>query len=569
MKIDLGLLSKDFADVEFFVACIFPAKPPEFHGNDSEFQIEVSPQFWALSSRAPSSQAGLVHKLADELVVFRGYEASLGVHSYSPESELARIAAPERLENGVFAFIKFDPAAQSAVVKSDAFGIAPIYYREENGTWFFASHPGLIHRAGDAPDMTSWACLMQNSYILDNRSFYRDIQRFSAGSEMHISRTGHETRQWFDFAQLPDGETPVDEHAADVIEDAYRRSMERCLKLRVGEVVLPFTSGFDSRRFFAFLVRNKVDFKTVTCQSFSRKHGRDYEIDSVYAPKIAKAFGVPSEVVSASSPEQYYEDCLKRQRLIGTETFMHNWAMPLMHWLARRPPSLIFDGLAGDVFGNSSFDIEGLDGNPRRSADDIVEKFATPHVLTHLSLPADATNDYRKKYRQYVAKFLPNMNQSQLAFLQARTRRAVSPWISMMHPPGHVVAFPYCDIDFARTALKYDPGQKYARKLQGECLQRFYPEFCDFEGTRKLPPDHAPVDREVTLALDQAEDRYVYGDASIARAARRYLNFSNAAILWMSQFVPALRRRRDWVFRPLLTVLRTQKQALPYIDLQS
>jgi hypothetical protein len=137
-----------------------------------------------------------------------------------------------------------------------------------------------------------------------------------------------------------------------------------------------------------------------------------------------------------------------------------------------------------------------------------------------------------------------------------------------MHPPGHVVAFPYCDIDFARTALKYDPGQKYARKLQGECLQRFYPEFCDFEGTRKLPPGHPPVDREVTLALDQAEDRYVYGDASIARAARRYLNFPNAAILWISQFVPALRRRRDWVFRPLLTVLRTQKQALPYIDLQ-
>jgi hypothetical protein len=333
-------------------------------------------------------------------------------------------------------------------------------------------------------------------------------------------------------------------------------------------VVLPFTSGFDSRRFFALLVRNKVNFKAVTCQSYNRKHGRDYDIDSVYAPKIAAAFGVECEVVSAGSSEQFYADCLKRHSLIGTETFMHSWSMPLMRWLSGRPSSLVFDGLAGDVFANSSFDIEGLDGNPRRSVDDIVEKVTKPHILQHLSLSMNSANNYREKYRQYVARFSPNMNQSQLAFLQARTRRAVAPWITMMHPPGHVVAFPYCDLDFARIALKYDPGQKYARSLQRECLQRFYPEFYDFAGSRKLPSDHGPVDMAITTARDQAEEKYVYGDPSVTRAARQYLSFSNKAILLASQLLPKLRRRRDWVFRPLLMILRTQKQALPYIKLE-
>ncbi len=569
MKIDLELMSKDFADVEFFVACIFPSKPPEFQKDTGKLAVQVSPDFWAISSRSPSSQAGLVHKLADDFLVFRGYEASLGVHSYSDAREHARIMAPERLENGVFAYIKFDTVLQNAVVKSDAFGISPIFYREDNGTWLFASHPGLIHLADDQPDMTSWVSLMQNSYVVDDRSFYRDIKRFASGAEMRIARHAHEARQWFDFNALADGETPVDESTAQVIEDAYRKAMQRCLQLKVGEVVLPFTSGFDSRRFFAFLVRNKTDFQTVTCQSFSRKHGRDYDIDSVYAPRIAKTFGVANEVISASSPEQYYEDCLKRQHLIGTETFMHNWAMPLMRWLSKRPPSLIFDGLGGDVLGNSSFDIEGLDGDPRRSADDIVEKATKPHVLLHLSVPDESKSDYLEKYRQFVAKFLPNMNQSQLAFFQARTRRAVAPWITMMHPPGHVVAFPYCDLDFARTALKYDPGQKYARSLQRECLQNFYPEFYDFEGSRKLPPNPVPVDRKVTFALEQAEDKYVYGNAAVTRAARQYLSLSNRTILWMSRFIPAVRKRRDWVLRPLLTVLHTHKQALPYIDLKN
>lgn len=568
MKIDLGAISQNFSNVEFFVACIAPGKPPEFQGVADELLVVSSSHFWAISSRAPSSRAGLVHEIDENFVVFRGYEASLGIHSYSSTSELARISAPEHLTNGVFSFLKFDPASQRATIKSDAFGIAPLFYREVNGTWLFSSHPGLVHLADDASDLTSWLSLMQNGYVLGDQSFYSDIKRFPAGTEMVVSPGLCETRQWFDFAGLPDGETPIDDEAIHVIENAYRTSMERCLRLNVGEVALPFTSGFDSRRFFAFLVRNKVDFRTVTCQSFNRKNGRDYDIDSIYAPKIAAAFGIESDVVSASSSEQFYKDFLKRQSLIGTETFMHNWAMPLMDWLSRRPPSLVFDGLAGDVFGNSSFDIEGLEGDPRRTAADIVEKATNPYMLRHLAVPHDVARDFREKYGQYVAKFSPNMNQSQLAFFQARTRRGVAPWITMMHPPGHVVVFPYCDVDFARAALTYDPGQKYKRFLQRECLQRFYPEFYDFAGSRNLPSDHMPVDKAVSLARDRAEEEYAYGDPSIIRAACRYLNFQNKAILLVSQFLPALRRRRDWLFRPLLTILRTQNQAPAYIRLK-
>lgn len=569
MNIDLSLISKNFSNVEFFVACVFPSQPSVFNGGSTDLSVTTSADFWAISSRSPASSAGLVHNISENLVIFRGYEVSTGAHSYSPTPDLARIAVPENLKNGAFAYLKFDPLSQTLMIKSDGFGIGPLFYRQDNGAWLFASHPSLLHLASDSPDLIGWASLMQNGYIFGDGTFYSDIKRFPAGTEMLVSRLGYELNSWFDFSKLPEGRKAVDEDAVHAIENAYCTAMERCLNLKVGDVALPFSSGFDSRRFFATMVRKKVDFRAVTCQSYNRKKGRDYDIDSVYAPKIAAAFGVDCEVVSAGSAEQMEIDSVKRQLLIGTETFMHKWAMPLMRWLSERPPSLIFDGLAGDVFGNSSFDIEGLDGNAQRSAEEIVERATKPHIFQHLSLSSNSAADYRKKYREFISKFSSNMNQSQLSFFQARTRRAIAPWITMMHPPGHVVVFPYCDIDFAVAALMYDPGEKYKRYLQRECLQRFYPEFYDFASSRNLPSTHLPVDVEVSLAHDRAEEKTTYGDSSIIFAACRYLSLPNKALLLFSQIIPILRRRRDWIFRPILTILRTQRQSCFYISLNA
>jgi asparagine synthetase B (glutamine-hydrolysing) len=566
MKVDLELICQNFSNVEFFLVCIFPSEPPEFYGSANDLLVLNSTKFWAVTSRSPASRAGLAHKIAESFVVFRGYEASVGTHSYSPISDLAQIVESENLENGVFSFLRFDTVSQTATIKNDAFGMNPMYFREKNGTWFFASHPGLIHFSGDLPNLTNWSSLMQNGYAMGDHSFYDEIKRFSAGTEVRISEGLCETEQWFDFNKLPVGGESVDDEAVNVIENVFRAVMLRCLKLKVGDVTLPFSSGFDSRRFFALLVKNKVSFKAVTCQSFARKRGRDYDVDSVYAPKIAAAFGVDCEVIAASSGEQLVADLVKRQRLIGTETFMHSWAMPLMRWLSGRPPSLILDGLAGDVFGNSSFDIEGLDGNPNRSAAEIVEKAVKPGTLKHLSDFINSSSDYRKKYRQYVDQFPQNINQSQLAFLQSRTRRSVAPWISMMHPPGHVAVFPYLDLEFVRAVLAYDPGQKYQRYLQRECLQRFYPEFYDFAGSRKLPPDHVPIDEKITFARQRAQEEYTFQDWFVVWTACQYLSFQNKILLLVSTVVPKLRERRGWLFRPLLGLLRTQREAVAYMN---
>lgn len=566
MKIDLDLMSRQFADVEFFVACVFPASAPEFTGAPASLALIDTPQFWAVSSRAPASGRALVHDRAGAQLVFRGYEAELGVHSYSDDAALETIDQPDALQNGAFAYIRFDPQAEQAVVRSDAFGFGPMYYRQKDGAWYFASHPVLIHFAGDAPDLGAWVTIMQNGFPMADRSFFDGIARFKSGTQMTIRRAGATSAQWFDFAKLPAGEEKIDDEAFRIVEEAYMAAMERCLKLDVGDVTLPFSSGFDSRRFFGTLFRKKVPFKAVTCQTFHRKNGRDYDIDSFYAPKIAAAFGVDCELVEAVPPAAMEADAARRQALIGTETFMHGWALPFMRWLAKRPPSLVFDGLAGDTFGNSGFEIDGLHETPSKDYQLVLDRVTQPFALRQLSSLFPSVDTLRERYRGYLDQFAPNLNQAEMAFLESRTRRCISPWTTMMHPPGHVVVFPYCDLEFALATLKYHPAEKYKYFFQKECLRRYYPEFYDFNGSRNLPPDLAPIDEQTSLARARADERYAYGATTNVLAALKYLNWPNRLLLLASRLVPRLGRRRDWLFRPLLLLVRTQHEAPVFID---
>jgi hypothetical protein len=566
MKIDLDRIAKTFNDVEFFVAGIFADAPPAFTGTGSGLVTRVSPQFWAVTSLSTAHGRGLVHEVDGSDIVFRGYEGGLSVHSYSEAEVLKCLANEDGLQNGVFAYIKFDRQRQQAIVRSDAFGFGPVYYRRLGSAWLFASHPALLHVDGDEPDMIGWAGLMQNSSPVGDRSFYRDIARVPAGTQMTLWPERMEKRRWFDFAALPAGTRRIDDEAFRVVEEAYQAGFERCLKLNVGEVALPFSSGFDSRRFFATLLRRKVPFKAVTCQTFHRKKTGDFELDSHYAPKIAAAFGVDCEVVPATPPARMGEDAARRQALIGTETFMHAWSLPLMRWLAKRPPSLVFDGLAGDTFGNSGFEIDGLHETAERDVGLVLGETSKPYMLKQLSHRFPSLEQFQQQYRAYLDQFASNINQAEMAFIESRTRRCISPWVTMMHPPGHVPVFPYCDVEFARATFEYHPADKYKWFFQKECLRRFYPEFYDFHGSRNMPPDLAPLDPAICGARDEAEERFAYSDFGVVREALPYLTLPNKILLLLSSVLPSLRRRRDWVFHPLLLLARTKKHAETFID---
>lgn len=566
MNIDLDRLAAEFADVECFVACIFPNIAPVFGAPSSTtLQIVQTPHFWSVSSTAPSTRQGLVNRVGPDHILFRGYESDLAVHSYSTDVKREVLLEPSRLQNGVFSYIKVSADGKSAVVRSDAFGVSPLFYREQNGMYFFSSHPSLIHFDNDRPDLVSWAGLLQNNFAIADKSFYEDIHRFPAGSQLELTNTSAQMQAWLDVATLPRGDESIDDNAFEVVEAAYREGMEKCMKLDVGAITLPFSSGYDSRRFFASLVNNRAAFSAVTCQTFHRKIGGDYDIDSFYAPKIAAAFGIDHTLVHATPADQVAKDYQRRMSLIGTETFMHAWAVPFMRWLSARPPSVVLDGLAGDTLGNSGFEFDGLHQDGETDTAILLRETVHPRVFRQLSKAFPSEREYALQYESYLRALPPTLNRAELAFLQLRTRRSISPWLTMMHPPGQVVVFPYYDMGFVRATLTYHPGEKYQWFFQKECLKRFYPDYFNFPGSRNLPKDLVPLPSAQSRALDDAAEKFTYGDWSVVMATFKYLRPANRVLLVLAVLFKGVRTRRGWLFGPLLSLVKTHKSHRPFL----
>ncbi len=560
MHIDLSCLATVFENVEFFLVCLYPPSPAVFEaGAHPNLDSAAGDGFWYVTSRATQSGQGLVSDTSTAKVLLRGYDADLGVHSYSAAADREKIADPAKLENGVFAYIRMGHAGAAALVKSDPLGVAPFYYRTlPQGGYLFASHPSLLCLEQESINTMGWMSMLQNGFFHSDQSFYKEIHRVPAGIELIILPGNMQARAWFDPASLPEGKQKIDDSAFQAVEDAYAESMEKLLALSESRI-LPFSSGYDSRRFFATMMEKKAGFKAVTCQVFHRRKGRYYDIDSFFAPKIAAQFGVDCEIVPAPPLHEYAADSRRRLSLIGTETFAHDWAVPFMAWMEKQPMSIVFDGLAGDTLGNSGYEFKGLHESAAGDLDILMSETVNDTFFKELSALFPTAAQFKNQYRSYLARYPRNLNGAELAFLQGHTRRCISPWITMMHPPGQVIVFPYCDLRFVRATLRYDPAEKYKWFLQKECLKRFYPAYFDFPGSRNMPADMVPVSQEQSDSMDSQTYGFFYDDKSTVFAALKYLNLQNKALLLLSVLFRPLRHRRSWLFIPLLFLVKTHQ----------
>lgn len=454
-----------------------------------------------------------------------------------------------------------------AVVRTDALGVAPFFYRKIGESYLFSSHATLLHLAGDSPNLYTWITLLQTGCPVGDDGFYQEIKRFPPGTEAVIGRNDAHFKCWFDIRSLPDASARVDDSTYVAIESATSEAIQKCLKLRPGPITLPFSSGYDSRRFFACLHANSIEFNAITCQTFHWKMGGWYDLDLPCAPKIASAFGVPCTTLEAAVGQKAIDYSQKRLGLVGTETFMHTWAMPLMDWFADQPPSLIFDGLAGDALGNHGYEFSGLHETPEKDLRILVDERSNPKFFRNLSSLFPNVSEYRAFYESKITSLAPTLARSEILYLQARTRRGISTCITMMHPPGQLPVFPYYDMGFVRAALTYHPGDKYQLFFQEECLRRFYPQYLDFEGTRNIPIGFPKVPRQVHRRLDREGDVFTFGDLRTVLAALKYLSVSNRLLLLLALVSKTIRNKRKWLYQPLLLLVKAARENRPFIHI--
>lgn len=421
-----------------------------------------------------------------EAVAFRGYLLTPPIHSWSPPDDIIRYWSHDNEQhNGVFAAVKILRDGQIELI-DDALGIASLYYRSLFGLLLFSTNSRFLAAGGDGTDKTAGRLMVQCGSVYGNHTLTQNVFRLSPGTVKRVGQHASVERMWFDDPGFAVGNRQVTSTRLREVEDAFQTAMDRCLRLSASQYVLPLSSGYDSRRILAAIHSRQIPFKAITVRVLYKQC---LDLDARWSSVMAKEMRFDHHVVNLPVPSDFARLDRMRRLLVDGHGSEHTWFLS-MHRLVPNQASLVFDGLAGDVVGNTAFKSKGFYAlNESERMETIINSLTADHydrILSDRSWPnVDAVRQYLGDYLAY----LPDGNaQSELASLAMRCRSGPGMCFQRLIPAGHTTVYPYLDLDYLHVALSIDPSEKVPPDtLQSRCLEIFWPSYFKFPGTKRIP----------------------------------------------------------------------------------
>ena len=447
---------------------------------------------WAFASAVSpyhNDRGSLIHASGDGTLAlaFRGYLTDPPLHSYSPRERLIKywMGNWRRQHNGVFSAARICDDTTELMLATDLLGFSPLYYAHLDGAIIFSTSARLLACPQARPDQIAWRGLLESGFISSDRTLSRGVSRLPAGKVLRATRDSTILDSWLDLDALPAGDRPLDSRGIAEVEQTFHRAVDRCLTLENLHVLLPLSSGHDSRRILGSLLRRRQPFESVTCRVFHQRR----DLDARYAAEMARDLGLRHRILEPPTVDQFALDDRTRQILTDAETGMHSWVPQLMRSLPAAP-TMLLDGIAGDILGNPGFRIPGLYQSRAKDIEIILE--ASLRGVFNNALDPENWPDaaaVREDLRDYLQRLPQKANLAEFAFILLRQRRATAPWSQALMPPGHVAVCPFMDLDYLRLLLSFVPADKHAVILQRRCLAEFWPDLYRYPGTRDIPDD--------------------------------------------------------------------------------
>ena len=498
-----------------------------------------------------------------DALAFRGYLLDPPIHSWSPSEALFEYwENAHREHDGVFSAALIAREGRTLTICSDVFGISPIYFRRIGDLVLFASAPRYLRQRGDGLDAVAARMIMQRGALCGDVSLVPGVRRVPPGRVVTFSDEGVRETFWFDYGSLPAGDLPITSTNLIAAEQSFQESMSRCCRLMPDvESVVPFSSGDDSRRIAASLHAHRQPFRASTVSGLIK--GR-YDYDGLLTPPMAARFGFRHRVLPAADAECYATHDRWCRWLFSSEVSDHTWMWPMIEDLGGGP-QLVFDGLVGDIVGNTGFGEAFLYELRGEALLEALARLAFgPPRIRALSddawVPARAVDEVLKDH----LRFLPeNLNRCDLAFLLIRARRGVAPWSQHLLPVGNIAVYPYLVLNHVRTTLQYDPRDKLKQTLQARCLQAYWPEYYSFPGSRRPPPDFPAVRRKTADDLVLARVRQLFyecGRSVWKEELAEWLTGPAWCAALATRLAPRMTLSTGWWLRPLL-MLAAEKRS--------
>ena len=509
---------------------------PEEHdfnvsGKQACYQVEKGKNWLALRNGADQIDGLLFPKTTDadpELIIFRGYLSESALHSYSNPKRVKEYWSDDlqKRHNGIFSAVRISQGGSELNIITDIFCLGAIYIRRIGDVVFFSSTPALLSIETDIPNKSSWFMRLMNGFIPGRETLIEEIELAPEASITTYTTHGQKSRKWFDYSNLPEGGEPVKDESFILSEQFFSSAMKRCQNVHFGDIILPLSSGYDSRRIFAHLEENKTLFQTCTVQTLLES-GEDVEADC--ATQITHDFNIRHKLLKYPSPHQWHEDDIQRIFSMDGQCHDHTWSVPLFtHY--HKTACCIYDGIGGDVFGFHSQKFKNH-----------VEKIIPhemPRVLNKALFPDFRT--IREKFVKLKGERRDDYNQGILNFVLWQTRKSSSTWSQQQAKPGHIILCPYFDLDYIETMLRFSVKDSEEDRPQKVILYKFWPKLASYAGTREMP-------KSVKNILDKRKQNNKYSlKRLIAKALKSkrtaqntyyFFTFPARCALFLSQYI--------------------------------
>ena len=267
--------------------------------------------------------------------------------------------APERLR-GMFAFAIADEAAGTLFLARDEFGIKPLYYAEDRGTFYFASQVKALRKIRSLsaePDPAGLVGFHLMGAVPEPFTMYRSMRALEAGHHLSVTSAGPgEPYRYAHVASVLAAASPDDSSNLDeLIAEAARDSVRAHLVADV-EVGLLLSAGIDSGALLGLMRdcgQQRVRAFTI---DFPELRGTTME-ETPLAEQIAARYGAQHQIDRISAEE--FNRC--------TEQIFNDMDQPTIDginsWFASRLASsagmkVVLSGLGADELlgGYSTFD---------------------------------------------------------------------------------------------------------------------------------------------------------------------------------------------------------------------
>lgn len=210
--------------------------------------------------------------------------------------------------NGMFAFALWDRQARALVVARDRYGVKPLYFATQDGTFAFGSEQKAIlalpgfRRALDKPTLLEYFTF-QN--IFSSGTLLKDIQILPAGYygvlDLGAAKPALRLTQYWDFDFRDPGRPKRDEEYREELDRLFRQAVDRQMVTDV-ELGSYLSGGMDSGSITAIAAKSYPYIKTFTC---------GFDLNSASGIELAFDERSKAEHMSYHFRTEHYEMVLK------------------------------------------------------------------------------------------------------------------------------------------------------------------------------------------------------------------------------------------------------------------